>query len=124
MILTAVPGVLIVSYQVFYGLLVWNGVCWDDSVSGGLLTSGMLVWDYLNGITGVQRELTGFPGDSVVKKRNPPATTGDAGSTPGSGRSRGKENGNPLQYSCLGNPMDRRAWQMTVHGVTKESDMT
>ena len=42
---------------------------------------------------------------------------------PGSGRPTGEENGNLVQYSCLGNPMDRGAWQ-TVHGVTKESDMT
>ena len=39
-------------------------------------------------------------------------------------RSPGEENGNPLQYSCLGNPMDRGAWQVKVHGVTRESDMT
>ena len=45
--------------------------------------------------------------------------TGDLGSIPGSGKSPGVGNGNPLQYSCLGNPMDRRAWQTTVHGVTK-----
>ena len=44
---------------------------------------------------------------------------GDPGSIPGSGRSPGEENGNPLQYSCLGNPMDRGAWWATVHGVTK-----
>ena len=50
--------------------------------------------------------------------------TGDAGSVPGSGRSPGEGNDNPLQYSCLGNPMDRGAWQATVHGVTKELDMT
>ena len=42
---------------------------------------------------------------------------GDPGSIPGSGRSPGEGNGNPLQYSCLGNPMDRGAWQATVHGV-------
>ena len=59
----------------------------------------------------------GFPGDSVVK--NPPANAGDAGSIPGSGRSPGGGNGNPLQYSCLENSMDRGAWQATVHGVTK-----
>ena len=47
----------------------------------------------------------GFPGDSVVK--NPPANAGDAGSIPGSGRSPGEGYGNPLQYSFLGNPMDR-----------------
>ena len=45
--------------------------------------------------------------------------TGDTGSVPGSGRSPGGGNGNPLQYSCLENPMDRGAWQATVHGVTK-----
>ena len=44
---------------------------------------------------------------------------GDLGSIPGSGRSPGEGNGNPLQYSCLGNPMDRRVWRATVHGVTK-----
>ena len=49
---------------------------------------------------------------------------GDAGLIPGSGRSLGEGNGNPLQYSCLGNPMDRGAWLATVHGVTKELDMT
>ena len=54
--------------------------------------------------------------------KNPPANagnTGDKGLIPGSGRSPGGGNGNPLQYSCLENPMDRRAWQATVHGVAK-----
>ena len=64
----------------------------------------------------------GFPGGSMVK--NPPASAGDLGSTPGLGRSPAEGNGNPLQYSCPGNPMDRGAWQAAVHGVTKESDMT
>ena len=50
--------------------------------------------------------------------------TRDPGSIPESGRSPGKGNGNPLQSSCLGNLMDRGAWQATVHEVTKESDMT
>ena len=53
---------------------------------------------------------------------NPPANAGDAGEMgliPGLGRSPGEENGNPLQYSCLGNPMDRGAWWATVRGVTK-----
>ena len=44
---------------------------------------------------------------------------GDIGSIPGSGRSPGEGNGNPLQYSCLGNPMDREAWEATVHGVAR-----
>ena len=53
-----------------------------------------------------------------------PANAGDACSIPGSGRSPGKGNGNPLKYSCLGNPMDRGAWWATVQGVAKELDMT
>ena len=57
----------------------------------------------------------GFPSGSLVKSR--PANSGDAGLIPGLGRSPGEENGNPLQYSCLGNPMDRGAWQATVYGV-------
>ena len=50
--------------------------------------------------------------------------TGDLSLTPGSERSPGEGNGNPLQYSCLENPMDRGAWGATVHGVAKESDTT
>ena len=46
-------------------------------------------------------------------------STGDPGSIPGSGRSPGEGNGDPLQHSCLENPMDRGAWQATVHGVAK-----
>ena len=56
-------------------------------------------------------------GITVVK--NPPANAGDWSLIPGSGRSPGRGNGNPLQYCCLGNPMDREAWQAIVHGVTK-----
>ena len=48
----------------------------------------------------------------------------DTGSIPGSGRSPGGGHGNPLQYSCLENPMDKGAWRAAVHGVTKESDKT
>ena len=59
----------------------------------------------------------GFPGDLVGK--NLPANAGDTGSIPGSGRCPGGGNGNPHQYSCLGNAMERGAWQATVHGVTK-----
>ena len=59
----------------------------------------------------------GFSGDSVVK--NLPANAEDMGSNPGSGRSPGEGNGNPFQYSCLGNLMERRVWGATVHGVPK-----
>ena len=56
--------------------------------------------------------------------KNLPANAGDLDLIPGSGRSPGEGNGNPLQFSCLGNPMDGGAWRATVHGVAKESDMT
>ena len=65
--------------------------------------------------------LPGFPGGAVVKK-NPSVNAGDSrdtGSIPGSGISHAVGNGNPLQYSCLENSMDRGAWWATVHGVTK-----
>ena len=51
--------------------------------------------------------------------KNLPANVGDAGSVPGSGRSPGEGNGNPLQHSCLGNPMDRGAWRATVLRVAE-----
>ena len=59
----------------------------------------------------------GFPPGSVVKV--PACNAGDLGLIPGSGRSPGEGNGNPLQYSCLENPMDGGAWWATVHGVSK-----
>ena len=58
-----------------------------------------------------------FPGGSVVK--NLPDNVRDAGSIPGLERSLGEGNGNPLQNSCLENPLDREAWQATVHRVAK-----
>ena len=61
---------------------------------------------------------TGLPGKESA------CQAGDMGSNPVSRRYPGKENGNQLQYSCLGNPKDRGAWWVTVPGVTKESDMT
>ena len=51
--------------------------------------------------------------------KDPPANAGDLGSIPGSERTPGGGDGNPLQYSCLGNPMNRGAWWATVYGVTK-----
>ena len=55
--------------------------------------------------------------------RNQPAITGDTGLIPGSERSPGEGNDNELQSSCLGNPMDRGAWQARIHGVAKKSDL-
>ena len=68
-----------------------------------------------------------IPGASLLAQsvKNLPAvqeitcSAGDLGSTPGSGRSPGEGNGNPLQYSCLENPTDRGAWRATVHGVAR-----
>ena len=59
----------------------------------------------------------GFPGGAEVKASA--CNVGDPGSIPGSGRSPGEGNGNPLQYSCLENPMKGGAWWATVHGVAK-----
>ena len=63
----------------------------------------------------------------TVAVKNPPDNTGDTrdmGSIPGSGRSPGGGHGNPLQWSCLENPMDRGAWWATVHGGHTKSDTT
>ena len=67
-------------------------------------------------------EFLSFPGGSVVK--NLPAIAGDVSLILGSGRSPEEGNGNPLQYSCLGNPIDRGAWRAALHGVTKQLGMT
>ena len=64
----------------------------------------------------------GLPGWLSRKKKNLPANAGEIGDTGlilGLGRSSGEGNSNPLQYSCLGNSMDRRAWWATVHGIAK-----
>ena len=66
-----------------------------------------------------------FPGGSVLRNLLADAgATRDVGSIPGLGRFSGGGNGNPLQYLCMRNPMDREAWWATVHRVIKELDMT
>ena len=72
-----------------------------------------------------QEKNWGFPGGTSGKETT--CQSGDArdsGSIPASGRYPGGGNGNPLQYSCLGNPMDRGVWWATVHVLAKQSDMT
>ena len=69
------------------------------------------------GYAGSYGSLLSFPGGSEFKVSA--CNAGDLGLIPGSGRLPGEGNGYPLQYSCLGNPMDRGAWWATVHGVTK-----
>ena len=73
--------------------------------------------EYLLLFTSCLSMMVGFPGGSDGKESA--CNAGDPGSIPGSGRSPGGGNGNPLQYSCLGNPMDRGAWHATVQGVAK-----
>ena len=87
-----------------------------EHVKGGL--------EALRERTSINQQVRGkmlyFPGGALVK--NPPPNAGDEGdsvSIPGLGRSLGEGNGNPLQYSCLENSMDRGAWQATVQGITK-----
>ena len=66
--------------------------------------------------------MVGFPGGTVVGsicQSRTPGDSGDAGLIPGSGRSTGVGNGNLFQYSCLENPMERRAWWASVHGISK-----
>ena len=70
----------------------------------------------------IQRDVLTSCMAQMVKKL--PGSAGDLGSIPGSGRCRGRGNGSPLHYSCLGNLLDRGAWWATVHGVTKEWDTT
>ena len=76
------------------------------------------------------KEVSGDPPVTVpwasrwLMVKNPPVNAGNIGSIPGSGSCPGEGNGNPVQYSCLGNHMDRGAWRAKVHQVTKESDMT
>ena len=81
-----------------------------------VLVGGDQVGNYRNTGTCTHTH-TGFPGGSEVKASA--CNAGDLGLIPGSGRSSGEGNGNPLQYSCLKNPMDGGAWWATVHGVAK-----
>ena len=82
---------------------------------GGLLSMGSQSRTRLKRLTSSSSK--GFPGGSEVKAAA--SNVRDPGSIPGSGRSPGEGNGNPLQYSCLENPMDGEAWWATVHGVAK-----
>ena len=71
----------------------------------------------LQKVTAAMKLKDAYSGGSEVKASA--CTAGNPGSIPGSGRYPGEGNGNPLQYSCLGNPMDAGAWRPTVHGVAK-----
>ena len=90
-------------------ILAWK-ILWTEE-AGGLQSMGSQDQTWLSDQTTTTWEIQCFFSGSVVKK--------DVSFIPGSGRSPGGRHGNPLQYSCLENPMDRRAWQTTVHMVAK-----
>ena len=76
-------------------------------------------WKSEKNLTLSNLNVTGVASQVALVVKHLPAHARDPGSTPGSGRSSGEENGYPLQYSCLENPMDSGAWRATVHGVTQ-----
>ena len=108
---TGVLGKLYSWSQIYRTLLFYAGL------------TQIVVWFWIFCETSVPFD---FPGSSEGKESA--SNVGDPGSIPGRGRSPGEGNGNPLQYSCLENLMDRGAWQATVHGVaesqTRLSDLT
>ena len=89
---------------------------WTPGVGDG--QGGLACWDSWGRTQSDMTEWLKWTELNLVVK-NPPANARDVGSIPGSERSPGERNGNPLQYSWLENPMDREAWQVTVHGVAK-----
>ena len=102
------------------GLSLPMGCPADDNEDGGGHEGGLTSWDLILTLVlpgqGPSR-IEGFLGGSDGKEST--YSVGDPGSIPVSGRSSGEGNGNPLHYSCLENPMDRRSWRATVHGVAK-----
>ena len=99
-------------------ILAWR-IPWTEK-PGGLQTMGSQKSDTTERLTHNTQQRMLLNGLQMVQLvKNPPANAGDAGSIPGSGRSPGEGNGNPLQYSCLENSMDREAWWATDHGVAK-----
>ena len=93
--------------------IVWLQIQKPQSISRGYRLR-VFIWN--------KPKIVSFFGGSVVK--SPPASARDVGLIPGSGRSPGEGNGNPLQYSCLGNPKDRGHWRITLHGITKWHNLT
>ena len=95
-----------------WDLETWNGHIWFDILLGSQSLHSTSGWDeeQRSALASFMRQpiTSGFPGDSVVK--NLPVNAGDTGSIPGLGRSSREGNGNPLQCSHGGNPMDRGAW--------------
>ena len=106
-------------YRVFYSIKVgsfFQPAEWEKIIANETTDKGLISKTY-------KLPMEGFPSDSDSKEsacnEGEPCNVQDPGSIPGSGRSSGVGNGNPLQYSCLEIPMDRGAWWATVHGVAK-----
>ena len=92
-------------------------------------TLALTVWTFVSKVISLlfntlSRLITAFLPRSKHLLKNLPINAGDTSLIPELGRSHGEGNGNPLQYSCLGNPMDREAWWAIVHGVARELDTT
>ena len=98
-----------------FSIQIWSPARFSDSVVFAFTAANHSLNHYL--IYVFPWLISGFPGGSEVKA--PAGNARDLTSIPGSGRSPGEGNGNPLQCSCLENPMDGAAWWATVHGVTK-----
>ena len=100
-----------------------NMPCAKQVRSHALWFHGDLIWLMAETLSGLYTDLRkDFPGGSDSKESA--CNAGDQGSIPGYGRFPGEGNGNPHQYSCLENPMDRGAWQAILYRVTKELDTT
>ena len=115
-VLPALHGLKILIWNGWTSTLIQRKGCWAERKCPLNHFSGLI---YLT-----LRLMWGFPGGSVGKSSACNLRDkGDAGSIPGLGRSPGGEHGNPLQYSCLENPVDRGAWWATVHGVTESQTL-
>ena len=90
---------------------------WEQTHAYNCKDRSTLKYILVNNFLHYLSSISGFPSSSVGKEST--CNAGDQHSIPGSGRSSGEGDGNPVQYSCLENPMDRGAWQATVHGVAK-----
>ena len=116
--------------ETWYNFIFWLPCCWVEPCGqlwpmnwSGSEECSFRTESLIGQVVDPSKESTcqcrrwGFPGGSEVKASA--SNVGDPGSIPGSGRSPGEGNGNPLLYSCLKSPMDRGAWQATVHGVSR-----
>ena len=103
-----------------FSILAWTIPTTEEP--GRLPSTGLQRVRHDSALAHTQAEYRGLP--SWLSGKESICQSGDTGVIPGTGRASGEEHGNPLQDSCLGNPMSRETWWATVQGVTKESDMT